>query len=140
MYIYADSEYSKKCFNENTTASFRIKLPKQLKLYGRWEVALLEVDMPKLDSSYQSDHVDINTPLCDENIVNDALRPILRRIYKDQLKQVKHLSFTNPIYVPVNVIEVDVIHIYLTDASRAPPSFQPGPLYCVLHLRPCQPI
>ena len=137
MYIYIDSNGSQTYFNDNKAVAFRIKLPKLLKFYGQWEVALAELDMPQLESGYQTDYITLNTSLCTESVFNDSLRPVLRRIYKDQLKQTRHISYVTPYYVPVNAVEVDTIYVYLTDARQAQPSFQKGPLYCTLHLRPC---
>ena len=138
MYIYIDSSNSTPYFDDNTVTSFRIKLPKQLKLYGRWEVALVEIDLPSLAANYDTDYITVNTSLCTESVINGGLRPMLRRLYRDQLRHGRIITFSKPYYVPVNADEVDVIAIYLIDASNGKPAFLTQQLYCTLHVRPCR--
>ena len=135
MYVYIDSDQCLQYFPENQSASFRIRLPKQLKFPGSWEVALVEIDLPRIKNSPDPQYLTVNSPICTENFVNTGLRPILRRIYKRQLKQDKHIAFYPLMYVPVNTERLEVLQIYITDDVLQTPSFQAGTLYCTLHFR-----
>ena len=137
MYIYIDSDKNQDVFPENRNNDFRIKLPKELRLQGKWEVALIEVDLPKITNDYDPKYFILCTPACTENAFNDSLKPILRRVYRDQIRQNKHIHYEKPIYVPIIVDSLDIFHLYIRDDQNEPPSFQNGPSYCVLHLRQC---
>lgn len=136
MYIYLNSDGCKKFFSGNSVTSFRTILGKTLHLKGKWEVAILDIDLPNFEAGYNTDFITVNTHICQESVFDDSLRPILLRVYKHELRRA--LRVTYPMYVPINTDTLASIGLYLKDSSDNEPSFSRGHLRCTLHLRQCR--
>jgi hypothetical protein len=137
MYVYISGEQSANFFQDNTHASFRVKLPKILKpSYGcKLQVALLDIELPKLADSYTTNFITINTDICEPQIVGLSLQPVLNRIYYPDLITSKPIIFDDQRYIDVTTENISSIHIYLLDRHGNYPSFKPGPLTCTLHFK-----
>ena len=136
MYIYISSDQSGSNFQGNSPGSFRVKLPRQLQLtpQGSWNVAILDINLPKPPADYKPAYLTINSSMCQPSFVNGTQAPVLHKIYYSQFKNGKPLTFDNPRYVPVITDSLDIIEIYLTDSNGALPTFEKGHSACTLHL------
>ena len=137
MYLYIDSTSSSDYFSDNSSVDFRVKLPKQLQLYGAWELAVISVTFPALAPEYKGSVIYINTDICEESVYNSTLQCILCNVHRRDVNKERHVEFIRPSYVRLNAEHVSVLRVYLTDNKRQQPLFQSGAFYCTLHLRKC---
>ena len=138
MFVYVSSDVdSGNYFHGNTPTSFRVKLPGRINFLpqGKWEVALLDIDLPRPLDKYNSIYVCINSSICKPSPFNSSLTPILNRVYFNQISRGAPVYFDNPRYIPLSVDSLDIIDIYLTDSSGANPSFKQGKVNGTLHFR-----
>lgn len=133
MYIYAES--GKGLYTECEPSDFRIDLGKTIELEGKWEIALLDIDLPTLQRENTTMFLTLYSNVCTESIENGIERPILYRVFKSDFRQGKALTIATPRYVPLSQNSIRTIHIYILDHIRQKPSFRPGRTTCTLHLR-----
>ena len=133
IYIYGSS--AKDLYEENEPDTFRINLGTTLDLEGKWEMALMDIDLPRLTTNYKPQYITLYSSVCTSSIIGAAQRPILYRFFKSDLRYTKALNITTPRYVPLNTDSLPVIDIYLLDDKGEKPSFQKGQTTCTLHLR-----
>ena len=136
MYLYISSEQSDNYFTDNTSTRFRVRLPKRLNLdpRGGWHMAVLDLDLPRLQEGYKTAYLTINSRVCEPSFVNTALTPTLNRVYFNDVHRGCPVTFDSPRYVKVTTDVLDVLDIYLTDSKGATPSFKTGTVSCTLHL------
>lgn len=137
MYIYLTSTSSTEFFSFNSITNFKVKLPKTLKLtpFGNFSVALLDIDLPKLQQNYSAKYITLYTSICQPSISETGLKPVLHRIYFSHFRSGKPLTFFPLKYISLNTEALDVIDLYLIDDTGRPPSFRPGQLSCTLHIK-----
>lgn len=133
MYIFAES--GKGLHKENDPADFRIDLGTTLQLDGKWEIALLDIDLPTMTKKYQPMYITLFSNICSESIDDGVQRPILYRLFKSSFRSGKAWSIENPRYIPLSASSVRTIRVYLLDHRREKPSFQQGRTTCTLHLK-----
>ena len=133
MYIYAESGTD--LYKENDPSDFRIDLGSALELKGDWEVAVLDIDIPKMKKNYSPLYINLYSNICSESIMDGIQRPILYRLFKGNFRGGKALSITTPRYVPLKSNSLRTIGIYILDHKGEKPSFESGRTTCTLHLR-----
>lgn len=137
MYLYVSSDTAESYFPDNEAADFRARLARPLNLYGKWEVALTEIAVPKLQGDYKPEYIGVNCSVAAESFVDGSQAAILNRVYLQEIRPIQVIRFHTPHYVPVNTNLVYVIHFNLYDNKGEKPSFQSGSLHCALHFRQC---
>lgn len=135
MYIYLTSNGSQTFFSENSSTEFRIRLSRPVTVYGRWEIAILQVSLPHFKSGYSPAYIDISTSVCLPSILNGSEKPILNRIFFTEIIEGACIRFHRPYYLTVNTENLHVIDINLYDDKGDKPSFDDGEVCCTLHLR-----
>ena len=138
MFVYISSDVDKEnYFPGNTPTSFRVKLPGRVTFrpQGQWEVALLDIDLPRPIDKYNAIYITINSSICKPSPVNAILAPVLNRVYFNQINRGAPVHFDNPRYIPLCVEGLDIIDIYLTDNTGIYPSFKQGKVNGTLHFR-----
>ena len=133
MYVYAES--CKGLHEEDDPADFRVDLGTLLELDGKWEIALLDIDLPTMAKDYQPMYLTFYSNVCVESIEDGIQRPILCRLFKSNFRSGKAWSIDSPRYVPLNVNYLRTIRIYILDQRGDKPSFPQGRTTCTLHLR-----
>ena len=132
FYVYISSSESSQYFPDNQPSRFTIKLPETLRLHGKWQIALSEIQYPSIQK--KPEQLLILCDLCQYSIVGDTRLPILRRIkYKDRGSRFH--SFGLLYYVALKTQEVDRVSIYVKTDTGEEPSFTGGKLRCVLHFK-----
>ena len=126
-YIQLCSEDSKERYPENEVTNFTSELPKPLYLKGQWEMALMEAVYNKdLHSPYYSMY--ILCDICEDNIVHNNVRPILRKMTREPFLKV-------PIFVNVKSEFIQRIRISMVDSKLRPLKNVSGGFSCSLLLR-----
>lgn len=136
MYIHISSSDSKNFFQTNKSDSFRVILPKALRLgdASRYEIALISIYTPSLKEECKPQYLTVNIGnVCEPSIIGECLRPLLRRVFPSALGTPK--EFTSPHYVTLTSPHISLIEIYLLDENGVAPSFNSGPLHVTLHVR-----
>lgn len=138
MYIHVSDKQTKSFFTSNKICDFRVKLPYTLNFEApfKYEIALLDISMPKLKKGSVFDYMTININIGDTSIINLDQEPILQRLYKSKITET--MDFVAPRYIPVTACIVDIFHIYLRDNKYSELSFEDGTLYATLHIRKCE--
>lgn len=136
-YVYISSNASKQYFPANESTHFRMTLAKPLSLYGDWEVALTEINLPKLAQGYKPEYIAIECSFCIDSFVNGGQDQLLDRFFLSELRPSDVIRLTRPHYVKVNTDLLHTLQLNLYDETHAKPSFQSGNLHCTLHLRRC---
>ena len=136
MYVYLSSGDSLEYHPRNDAVAFKVKLPKTINFEGDgWQVGLLEIQIPPFVQGYDTPYLLVNSPLCEDSIVNESLQPCLRRIFRDDLHDVK-VNFNPVWYTDIGIKSCDVISVYITDAKSQPPALQPNiSVECTLHFK-----
>lgn len=134
MYIFLSSDASKSIYAENKPASFRTKLSRSLILQGAHEIALINIRIPKLKAGYKTEYIIIKSSICQDSLIDSSQGPLLARIFDTSYR---YEDIAQPCYVPLNAEILHTIDIYLLDSKGTAPSFEPGQLYCTLHIRKC---
>jgi hypothetical protein len=138
MYFYISSVQQPLYFNENSSNSFRVKLPVRLSAQTGedFELALLDIQMPAFTPKSVPQYITINSQICQPSVLESHLQPVLYKLSVD-LKDADKNSITidQPRYIPLNVRDVDVLDIYIKDSDGQPASFAEGHTSCTLHLR-----
>lgn len=138
FYVYLPWNGSPNYFENNSTADFKIKLPKVIKSKHKQklEVSLIEIhNLPLLElpSIYQSMNT-MNTiykaphkeQVCSSYfILCDIVEPqIYGSTYMNLLRlvnvydeSVKHICFESPMFVPVSRTEFDTVHVKICDSK-----------------------
>jgi len=138
FYIHLSSTDSEDVYPHNTPADFRVQLPERVRFQGVWQCALAEIQYLSESSITKTipTCLWVSSNVCCASIVGNTKVPILRRLtsvlgtYTTYEYTLQHLH-----YYPVNLTELDVIHIYINtdDGKRA--SFLSGTLKVTLHFR-----
>ena len=136
MFVYLSSDANTSHYDDNSSTSFRVKLPSivQLKPLGGWSVALMDIRMPPLADNYKPGHLSVLSSICKPSVVNSTLKPVLQRLFLEDVKDWP-VTIKVPRYVQINCESLKEIDIHLIDSEGNPPSFQPGKLTCTLHIK-----
>lgn len=132
--MYISSNTCKDIFPGNNAANFIVKLPQPLYLRGKWTIALLDVDMPKLSDNYKPQYIILQSSVCTPCIYNECLSPIIQRLYYSEVRKGQPIYVTNPRYLTVNNNILQNFDMYITDDQGNKASFKDGTLECTLHL------
>ena len=137
MYLYLSNNQSDQLYSGNTASMFRIKLPTKIDVQprGEWEVAILDIDLPALSEKYSPSYITINSKICISSVFNSTMRPMLNRVYGNELLKGSPHYFDCPRYVPLSVESLEHVDIYLIDSKGITPSFKEGQVSCTLHIR-----
>lgn len=137
MYLYLSSDDSKKYYPNNNPAMFSTKLPKNIRtpLNGNWQIALLDIELPPLETGYEPKFLTVYSDICSSSVYGGGLKQILHRMYYKELRQQTPIVFIPTRYKEVNIESLDYIHLYLLDEHGNSPSFVNSPLLCTLHIR-----
>jgi len=135
--LYLSSRSDLQLYPENTSASFRVRLPDPIKIpeSEKWTIALLDLDLPRCESSYKPSFITIHSTLCTSSVLGPARQPVLQRVYYQDIKSGRPFRFETPRYVPLNVAFLEVLDVSLYDEQGQRPTFKTGVLNCTLHLR-----
>lgn len=136
-YLYLSSHTSKDIYPFNTANDFKAKLPLTLNLngaVGKWRMALLDIDLPKLEEGYKPNYITLETSLCAPSVYHNSLRPILQRLYYSEIKKGQPITIDSPRYVTINTSNIESFDLYILDQTDQKVSFKTGHVYCSLHL------
>ena len=134
MYIYGDSR--KNIYQDNESDSFRIDLGTSLELDGKWEIAVLDIDLPTMKKEANIPmYVTLFCNVCEISCVDSSQKPVLYRMYKSDFRAGNSLRITTPRYVPISSKSLRTLDIYILDHNGEIPPFTPGVTTCTLHLR-----
>lgn len=123
---------SKEVHKHNETFDFRVKLDTPLCLDGSWVVAMTEITMDKLKTSYRKQNFYVYSNICKESFVGPTLLPLLRKVY---FTSTFGMIYDTPSYTPVNSKYIHDIHIYIKDDTDKIASYLTGDLTVTLHLK-----
>ena len=110
--------------------SFHSELPEALLLAGAWEVALCQLQVPKVKSKTSS--LFLFSDICDNSIVGTRRLPLLRRTPLPRRGEVEIYHFQ---YVPVRLQQLRRIQVHINTTIDDPASFDIGPASCTLHFK-----
>ena len=125
FYVYGNSHDCFEIHPKNEAANFRIHLSKPIHLEGQWEVGLMQF---QFDASTDKPYHVCCDLVC-ESYVGDHKLPILRRV------RLKHIQFTNVLYVPLKIRDFQDICIYLVTWKNKEAHNIRGRTFCTLHFR-----
>ena len=110
--------------------SFRSELPEALLLPGEWEVALCQLQVPKLKSKTST--LFLFSDICDDSIVGTRRLPLLRRTALPRRGVVEIYHFQ---YVPVRLQQLRRIQVHVNATVDESASFDIGAASCTLHFK-----
>ena len=134
IYLYLSSDTSKDIYPDNHAGSFRVKLPQTLYLGGKWTIALLDIDLPKISQNPKPHHITLQTSISTPCIYKSGLNSVIQRLYFSEVKRGLPVYITNPRYMPVSINILDTFDMFITDDKGQKVPFEPGSLECTLHL------
>lgn len=139
MYLYLSTKKngSDEIPNVKNLYELVFKLPKSIKLapFGDWSIALVDIDLPKLEENYRPQYLVIFSSVCAPCVFQQDLKPVMQNLYYFQIRSNKPIIFENPRYVKINKEALDTIDLYITDENGDSPSFKNRTLACTLHIR-----
>ena len=137
MYIYLSSDASEKYFPDNKPFTFRTRLDYPAKLYGEWEIALVDISLPRFQAEYKPEYVVITSSICNNSFYNNSQSQILDRLYASELRPSGVLRIPRPKYIRINTETAYTIDLHIFDEQGSHPSFRQGVSHCTLHIRKC---
>lgn len=135
-YFYLSSSSGLDINPQNSVSNFRVQLPQTLRLDPsfKWSVAILDIDLPKFDEEYHAKYITIESGICTSSGYKNGLRPVLQRLYFDDVKKGRPINITNPRYVALNKTNIDSVDFLITDNRDNKPPFKQGSVECTLHI------
>ena len=118
-------------FPNNTSHNCFVKLNRALQFDGYWVVALTEIGTSE---RAQKDELFVYSDICQDSFVGSSEQPLLRRIFYEDVND-KNIIYVNPYYVPVNLKDIQQIHIYIKDENGNDASFFKKKVTVALHLK-----
>lgn len=134
-YLFLKSSDCLDLFPNNKAYDFHIHLKQSLQLEGIWNVALLELEVDSWISKHKRNEIYVYCNICSDSLVSNRTAPILRRVYFPAKKLPYYSEFSLPLYIPVNLGNTQLIHIYITDEDGDEASFLNGKLSMTLHFK-----
>lgn len=136
MFLHISSDQCQDLFPENSSSSFKVKLPRTLYFPKNecWFISLVDIKVPRLKDSPSPPYVLVSTPLCDPSIVGQQLIPVLYRFYESQISRGKCAVPANERQLAVTTDQLSVIEVHITNPSGQNVSFRPGKSYLTLRL------
>lgn len=135
IYLYLSSKDSKSFHPNNTTADFRVYLPRTLNLDESWSVALVEINF-SCDTPTVSE-VNIYSSITQHRLVGCEEIQLLARIDAIKDNQVSK-QIENPIYLPVSLEDLSEVKISIRNDSGD--AVYGGDVTLILHLKKSQTI
>ena len=133
FYVYISSADSTDYFPDNEPSKFTVKLPETLRLRGKWQLALCEIQYPSIQKKKKKpEQLLILCDLCQDSIVGEKRLPVLRRM---RYEEPGNTSFGIFYYVSLKTQEADRITVYIKTEKGEEPSFESGKLLCTLHFQ-----
>lgn len=136
LYLYLSSNSCKDIYPSNNANAFRVKLPQTLHLYEaeKWSVALLDINLPKLEEGYKPGYITLESSVCKPSVYKNGSRQVLHRLYFSQIRKGSPIMISSPRYVQLNVSHIDTFDMCITDSSGQIEPFKKGTVDCTLHL------
>ena len=136
MYLYLNSSSHKRLFPSNIASNFTVKTPKVLDVSpsGGCSIALLDIELPEFADNYKTKYISVYCSLCQPSLHGAELRPVLTRLYFNDVKHGGPFRFDTPRYIPLNTGSLNYFNIFILDDKDLPPSFNVRELLCTLHI------
>lgn len=132
MYVVLSSDKSSEFYPNNKPYQFKSHLNAPIVLEGTWIVALIEAD---ISSSFSNEEaLYLHSSICKETIVEGEKKPLMRRLLANSPGDWRTI-LESPYYIPVNVKELCIIDIYITDRDDEKASFLNQPSTLTLHFK-----
>jgi hypothetical protein len=131
MRMVLKSTDSLSTYTDNRPSDFRVRLPRTLPLSGDWTIELTEFINTEVRKTSNKE-IFLYCSVCDDTIVGEHQKPLLRRIV---LEDRKNVIFLRPYRVPLRTNDLDTIHLYIRDGNDVEPSFLVGTSTVTLVLR-----
>ena len=131
LLVNENSSDSVAVHGDNSSTDFRVRLPRPYPLEGQWTVELSE-----FYNKYVKDTSDkelfVYSSMCDDSIVGEQQKPLLRRIC---LKDVNNVIFLRPYRIPFRTNDFNDVRIYIRDRNDKDVSFLAGETTVALVLK-----
>ena len=131
MRLVLKSTDSLSVYGGNRPCDFRVRLPRTLPLSGDWTIELTEFRNTTVQQTSDKEIFVYCSP-CDDTIVGDRQKPLLRRIVVEDNGNV---IFLRPYRIPLRTNDLGNLHLYIRDGGDAEPSFLAGQSTVTLVLR-----
>lgn len=118
-------------YGDNRPCDFRVRLPRPLPLSGDWTIELTEFRNTNVTPTSDKE-IFVYWSVCDDSIVGDRQKPLLRRIV---VENDANVIFLRPYRVPLRTNDLGAIHLYIRDGNDAEPSFLVGQFTVTVVLR-----
>ena len=115
----------------NRPTDFRVRLPRPFPLEGKWTVELTEFHNTNVEQTSDCE-IFVFSSICDESIVGEHKKPLLRQIVVEDAKNVIYLR---PYRIPLRLNNFSDVHVYIRDKQDRDVSFLTGESTVTLVLR-----
>jgi hypothetical protein len=129
--LFFSSEFS---YHNNSSATFTVRLPYEIKLDGEWKCAILDFFASSDHSGiHSSEFIYILGDFCGISFISQTdQRPILKKIHLSG--GTKFYEFANPIYIPVKQKRLSEFDLTFLDSDLNPIDLKrPNKFECTLH-------
>ena len=109
--FYLNLTSKSKIHSTNTASSFRVQLPSEIVLKGKWECALIELFLP-VQTTLKPKY--ITTNFLELSVVGEHMHRLLRTFYEKK----RHLTFS-PEYYPVSSDRLYELQFEISDGTDA---------------------
>ena len=136
FYLNVASNQNNTSFPDNRTSSFRLTLPKIMRLLptGQWAIAMVEMKTPEIDPDYNTDYIRIETPECRPSVDQNDVRPVLFKAFITNATGGHIIAPSVLQYIPLATDNLHTMSFNITGSNGEEVSFKPGNLYCTLHV------
>ena len=127
------SDDGKEFFPNNSSYNFFVKLNRTLQFDGYWVVGLTEISIS--EQSKKDEIIYVYSDICQNSFVGSSEQPLLRRVFYEDINDNRNIIYTNPYYIPVQLKDVQQIHIYIKDENGNDASFLKKKVTVSLHFK-----
>ena len=126
--LYLSSEDSLDIYPTNKPFDFTAELPENIRLPGKWQVALHSVMFKERIVDWMA----ICSDLCESSVIGDTKQQVLRRIGPNSARI---QEFSNLIWLDVSRDDLKRVRVFLRLRNMAEPTFMTKPVTCTLELK-----